>query len=119
MCPIGLCQLGAVRERLAVAGNARLVSRDHRGIAKDRCDQISIVANRDGLPILVSPELGECETTRHLQCVLVLRRNGNAAQRAKQHHSSDGRRDARTRQSILPGLIDRAGSQSAKLYLDL
>ena len=55
--PMDLRHLGAVGERLAVAGNACLVGLDHRGIAEDRLDCISILTNSDGLPILVSSEL--------------------------------------------------------------
>jgi hypothetical protein len=47
----------------------------------------SVLTNGDSLPFFVSPELGEGETARHLQGVLVLRRKGDAAQRGEQRHN--------------------------------
>jgi Homeodomain-like domain len=70
--PMDLRQLGAVGERLTVAGNAGRVGVDHHGISEDRSKQGSIVTDGDNLPSLVSPELRECEPIRHLQSVLGL-----------------------------------------------
>jgi hypothetical protein len=60
--PMDLRPPGAVGDRLAVAGNARLIGLDHRGIAEDRCELVTVVTDGDNLPIFVSPELGEGET---------------------------------------------------------
>src|SRR5271165_4697802 len=89
-----LRHLGAVGEWLAVAGNARLVGLDHRRIAEDRFDHLSILTNGDSLPIFVSTELGERHPARHLQGVLVLRGNGPAAQnRERRRYNHDCRND--------------------------
>ncbi len=72
--PMDLGHPGAVGERLAVARNARLVRLDHRGIAEDDCELVAVVTDGDGLPVLVSFELGKAETTRNLHGISVLRR---------------------------------------------
>ena len=58
-----------VRERLAVAGNTRLVSLDHRWIAEDDCNLVAVMTGGDNLPILVSAEVRKGETAGHLQKV--------------------------------------------------
>src|SRR5207237_10872157 len=70
--PMDLRHLGAVGERLAVPGHAGPVSLDHHGISEDRSKQGSVLTDGDNLPGLVSPELGQRETTRHLQRLLIL-----------------------------------------------
>ena len=69
--PVDLRHLGAIRKRLAVTGNACLVRVDHHGISDDHSELIPVMANGDYLPAFVSPELGKCESTRHLQRILV------------------------------------------------
>jgi hypothetical protein len=63
-----LRHLGAVGERLAVAGRAGLVRVDHRGVPEDHGQRRS-VAEANHLPGLVSPEFGERETTGHANAV--------------------------------------------------
>src|SRR6185312_13877036 len=53
--PMDLRHLGAVGERLAVAGNAGQVSVDHHGISKDRSDQLVVLTDGNNLPAFVSP----------------------------------------------------------------
>jgi hypothetical protein len=96
-----LRHLGAVWERLAVAGNARLVGRDDLGIAEDRYQQVSGLTNGDELPVFVSPELGEGEPVRHLHSVLVLRRKGEAAHGGKQQYDTHDRRGCTSRHGSL------------------
>src|SRR3977135_2586140 len=57
--PMDLRHLRAVRERLAVAGNAGLVGVDHHGVDEDHSEHVSGLTDRDRLPLFVSPELGE------------------------------------------------------------
>jgi hypothetical protein len=75
----------AVGERLAVAGDAGLVRVDHRGIAKNHRERLAAIAEGNGLPALVSPELGEREPIRHFEGVLILggdrRPGGHAGER--------------------------------------
>jgi hypothetical protein len=76
---VHLCDLGAFGERLAVAGDAGSVSLDHYRIGKDYSERVLSLANRNGLRLLVSPELREREPARHFHSVLVLCGNGPAA----------------------------------------
>src|SRR6266550_5469327 len=88
--PVDLRHSGAVGERLAVARNAGPVGVDHHGIGEDRSQQASVLTDGDNLPVLVSPELGEREPTRHLHGVLVLGGQGAAAQRTHEcRHDSN------------------------------
>src|SRR6266852_587431 len=66
-----LRQPGAVRERLAVAGNAGLVGLDHHGIREDRGNQVSVLTDGDKLPGLVASELREREPIRDFHGVLI------------------------------------------------
>src|SRR5437870_4799420 len=93
--PMDLGHSGAVGERLAVARNAGPVGGDHHGIGEDRSQQASVLTDGDNLPVLVSPELGEREPTRHLHGVLVLGGQGAAAQR-----TDDGRHDSNRPQAF-------------------
>src|SRR5437870_3642153 len=93
--PVDLRNSGAVGERLAVARNAGPVGGDHHGIGEDRSQQASVLTDGDNLPVLVSPELGEREPTRHLHGVLVLGGQGAAAQR-----TDDGRHDSNRPQAF-------------------
>src|SRR4029077_20244742 len=61
--PVDFGHLGAVRERLAVAGHAFLIGIDHDGIAHDHSDLAAVLADRDDWPV----------SARNLQGVLVLR----------------------------------------------
>src|SRR5208283_1406766 len=74
--PMDLRHLGAIWKGLAVTGDARLIGVDHHRISKDRSELISVMADGDHRPAFVSPELRECEATRHFEGVLVLRGNG-------------------------------------------
>jgi hypothetical protein len=72
--PLDLRDLGALGEGLAIAGNTLLVGVDHHGIRKDKSDHVLGVGLTwaDGLPVFVSPELGEREPIRHFHRILVL-----------------------------------------------
>jgi len=59
-----LRHLGAVGERLAVAGNAGLLGLDHHGIGEDHSHHLFAVTDGDSLPAFVSSELGEREPIR-------------------------------------------------------
>src|SRR6266481_6875603 len=63
--PMNFRHLGAVRERLAVAGHAFLIGVDHWRIPHDHSDLAAGRTDRDDWPAFVSPELGECEPIRH------------------------------------------------------
>ena len=62
--PMDLRHPRAVRERLAVAGNAVLVGLDHHGISEDRSNKVSVLTDGDNLPGLVSSELGKRQPAR-------------------------------------------------------
>src|SRR4029077_3436122 len=94
--PMDLRHLGAVREGLAVVGNPSLERFDHRRIPHDHRERLSVVTDRNNLPGFVSPELRECEPTRHFQRVLVLRGNGPAAQDDEHHRDNRNRQRAST-----------------------
>jgi hypothetical protein len=64
--PVDLGHLGAVGEWLSVPGNTNLVGFDHRRVAQNRCELISVMTDGDRLPILVSPKFGEGEAAWHL-----------------------------------------------------
>ena len=89
-----LRHLGAIREGLAVAGNAGPVGVDHHGIGEDHSEQLFAVTDSNSLPAFVSPELREREPIRHLHSVLVLRREGHAAQ------GGEGYRNDRNRPNV-------------------
>jgi hypothetical protein len=57
--PLELDDLGAIRERLAVARNAGLVRLDHRRVGDDDLEHFVGAGGRDDRPVLVSPEVGE------------------------------------------------------------
>src|SRR6202034_3924506 len=59
--PMDLRHLGAIREWLAVTGNARLIRADHCRIPEDRCEFISVMAEGDHRPAFVPFELRERE----------------------------------------------------------
>src|SRR5262249_14944482 len=80
--PMDFRHLGAVGERLAVAGHPFLIGADHYGIPHDHRDQALVLTDRDHWPVFVSLELGECEPIRHFDGVLVLSKNGPAAEDA-------------------------------------
>jgi hypothetical protein len=78
---VDLRHLGAIRERLAIAGNAGPVGVYHLGISEDHSDEPVVLTGGNNLPTFVSLEPGEREPTRHFQGVLVLLGKGDAAQR--------------------------------------
>src|SRR6185503_2920717 len=78
LVPMDLRHLGAIWERLAVAGNAGLEGRNDLWIAEDRYEQVSGLTDGNDLPLFVSPELGEGEPIRHLHGVFVLRGQGRS-----------------------------------------
>src|SRR6185312_16491894 len=92
--PMDLRHPGPIGERLAVAGNARLVGIDHYGIAEDDRELVAIVTDSDHLPILVASELGEAEATRHLQSVPVLRRERHSGDHRREYDKDDRGFDA-------------------------
>src|SRR6478736_9621210 len=95
--PMDLRHLGAVREWLAVAGNASLVGIDHHGVPENRRELVAVMADGDHLRAFVSLELGECEPAWHFDGVLV-RAGGN-----RSPGSEDGERyrNTRTDQHVL------------------
>src|SRR5262249_36941299 len=86
--PMDLRHLGAIWERLAIAGHPLLIGIDHYGVPQDRSHNALVLTDRDYGPAFVSPELGECEPIRHLHSVLVLRGDGPAAHDGE-HHRND------------------------------
>jgi hypothetical protein len=70
-----LRHLGAVGERLAVAGCAGPIGVDHHGICEDGSHRIAVVTDGDNLPLFVSSKLREREAVRYFEGVLVLRGN--------------------------------------------
>jgi hypothetical protein len=72
--PLQLHNLGAVGERLAIAGYALLIGFDHYRIAEDRSGHVCAFgeAGADQLPFFVPLDLREREAAWHLQRVLVL-----------------------------------------------
>src|SRR5438034_969231 len=73
--PMNFRHLGAVWERLAIAGHAFLIGVDHYRIPHDHSDLASVLTDRDHWPVLVSPKLREPEATWYLHSVFVLRGN--------------------------------------------
>src|SRR5438445_743752 len=88
-----LGHLGAVGERLAVAGNAGLVGLDHDRISEDRSNKIAVLTDGYNLPSFVSSELRERESARHFHGVLVLDLSGNGqpAEDSQQYRHSRNR----------------------------
>src|SRR3954470_17049917 len=78
--PLQLDDLGPFRERLAVPGNAGLVGLDHRRIGDDDLEHFIGAGGGDHRPVLVAFEVGEGDSARRFQRVLVgdLRVNGRA-----------------------------------------
>src|SRR3954469_18023297 len=65
--PLQLHDPGAVRKSLAVAGNAGLVSLDHRRVGDDDLEHFIGPGGRDDCPILIAPEVGEGDSARGFQ----------------------------------------------------
>src|ERR1700727_960583 len=78
--PMDFGHPSAVRERLAVAGNTRLVGLDHRWIPEYDCDLVSVMAGADNLPVFVSAEVRKGETAGYLQRIPVLGRQRKGAE---------------------------------------
>jgi hypothetical protein len=70
--PMDLRHSDAIGEMLAGGRKTGLIGGDHRGIAQDHFNQISGLADADGLPAFVSLEIGEPEPvgtfTEYLSC---------------------------------------------------
>src|SRR5580658_2276988 len=64
LLPLELHDHGALRERLAVAGNTGLVRRDHLRIGDDYLKYFVLPRGRDHWPVLVSSEVGERDPAR-------------------------------------------------------
>src|SRR5262249_30740671 len=92
--PVDLRHPGAVGERLAVSRNARLVGRDHRGVAKNRRELATVETDGNGLPGLVSFEIGEGEAARNLHGVSVLRGIGRGDDDSEQRYDGHNWRNA-------------------------
>src|SRR5580698_1365263 len=73
LLPLELDDHGAIRKRLAAAGNAGLEGRDHGRIGDDHFLYWALLRGRDDGPVLVSPEVGERNSARRYQRVLVWR----------------------------------------------
>ena len=78
--PLELHDLGAIRERLAVTRNASLVRLDHGRIGDNHFEHFVGPGGRNHRPVLVSFEVGERDSARRPQRVLVLRVNGRGRQ---------------------------------------
>src|SRR3984893_17729236 len=87
--PMDLRHFGAVGEGLTVTGHTGLVRMYHRGAPEDHSKHLSVMTDRNGLPAVVSLELGEREPIRHLESVLVLGGYGPAAHQDHEHYRSD------------------------------
>jgi hypothetical protein len=72
LLPLELHDHRAVRESLAVKGNAGLVCRDHLRIGDDHFEYFVLPGGRDGRPVLVAPEVGERDPAWRYQRVLLL-----------------------------------------------
>ena len=70
--PLDLRDLGALGKKLAVAWNAAPIGFDHRVICRDYLDAMLGLAHGNGLPVVVSSEVGKREPIRDLQRVSVL-----------------------------------------------
>src|SRR5580658_2805515 len=70
--PLELDDPRPLRERLAVTGDAGFVRVDHRGIRDDHLEYFGGSGGGDVSPVLVSPEVGERNSARRYQRVLVL-----------------------------------------------
>src|SRR5580658_6635102 len=64
--------LGAIWERLAVAGNAGLVRLDHGRIGDDYLEYFVGPGGRDDRPVLISPEVGDRNSAGRFQRVLIV-----------------------------------------------
>src|SRR6266576_2601683 len=91
--PMNFRHLGAVWERLAIAGHAFLIGVDHYRIPHDHSDLASVLTDRDHWPVLVSPKLREREAIRYLHSVFVLRGNRDTS-----HQNGDRYRNTETDQ---------------------
>ena len=69
-----------VREGLAIARCAGFERLDHNRIGDDHLERFFGPGGREHGPILVSPEVGEGDSARRCQRVLVLSVNGRGAQ---------------------------------------
>src|SRR5580692_11450627 len=70
--PLELDDARPLRERLAVTGDAGFVRVDHCGIRDDHLEYFGGSGGGDVSPVLVSPEVGERNSARRYQRVLVL-----------------------------------------------
>src|ERR1700735_4153910 len=93
-----LRKLGAVGERLAVTGNTTLLRGDQRGIHEDGRKRVAVMTDRNGLPGLVSLELGERQTIRHLERVLGIARTLVTRSPRLTTHDGERYRDAHAAQ---------------------
>src|SRR5215470_6039510 len=75
--PLELRNLGALREGLAVARNAGFVRLDHGRIGDDDLEHFIGAGGGNHRPVLVSPEVGERDSARRDQLVLVVVRREN------------------------------------------
>src|SRR5581483_7735852 len=84
--PLELDDHGPLGERLAVTGDAGFVRVDHRGVRDDHLEYFGGSRGGDVSPVLVSPEVGERNSARRHQRVLVL----VLTLRVKDHDAEDG-----------------------------
>src|ERR1700677_4753412 len=73
LLPLQLHNHGAIRKSLAAAGNAGLECVDHCRIGDDHFLYWALLGGRYDSPVLVSPEIGERNSARRYQRVLVWR----------------------------------------------
>src|SRR5215467_7441873 len=78
--PLDLCDLGAVGEKLAVAGKTAPESLHHYGVGDDHLDRGLGLADGDVLPLFVAPEGRKPTPSRYFQLVPVLQCNGRSGQ---------------------------------------
>src|SRR5580692_3929095 len=90
--PLELDDHGPLRESLAVTGDAGFICVDHRGIRDDHLEYFGGSGGGDVSPVFVSPEVGESDSARRYQRVLVLvlvlalREKGRGAENGERYH---------------------------------
>src|SRR5262249_11539627 len=87
--PMDLRHLGAIWKGPAVTGDSCLVRVDHHRVSEDHSEQIPVMANGDDLPAFVASELGEGDSTRDFQRILVLLRQNGQADRQSESSCSN------------------------------
>src|SRR6516165_1052736 len=98
--PLDLRNLGAVRKKLAVTGNAVPICVYHHVIRRDHFQAGFGLTYRNILPGFVSSEVRPREPVRYFQCVPVLRGKGQTAHDDGEYHTDGERQDVFAFQSV-------------------